>query len=121
MFVRKRWVDGGHNAKGVRIASSEGISCSIDCTLWFLSERVGMTEAVTVATTMGCDWKFAKIDVTQGVLVQWKGENCGAKQAHGKSRPQCFGLNNPGVCSRRGLVAQQASATVIFQISANHR
>jgi transcriptional regulator GlxA family with amidase domain len=72
--VRKRWVDGGHNAKGVRIASSGGISCGIDCTLWFLSERVGMKEAVTVATAMDYDWKFAKIDVTQGALVQWKGE-----------------------------------------------
>jgi hypothetical protein len=68
--VRKRWVDGGHNAKGVRIASSGGISCGIDCTLWFLSERVGMNEAVTVATTMDYDWKFAKIDVTQGEIVE---------------------------------------------------
>jgi transcriptional regulator GlxA family with amidase domain len=68
--VRKRWVDGGHNANGARIVSSGGISCGIDCTLWFLSERVGMKEAVTVATAMDYDWKFAHIDVTQGAIVQ---------------------------------------------------
>jgi transcriptional regulator GlxA family with amidase domain len=67
--VRKRWVDGGKNANGVRIVSSGGISCGIDCTLWFLSEKVGMKEAVTVATVMDYDWKFAKIDVTEGTLI----------------------------------------------------
>jgi transcriptional regulator GlxA family with amidase domain len=68
-IVRKRWVDGGKNAKGARIVSSGGISCGIDCTLWFLSEKVGMKEAVTVATVMDYDWKYAKIDVTEGALV----------------------------------------------------
>jgi transcriptional regulator GlxA family with amidase domain len=68
-IVRKRWVDGGKNANGVRIVSSGGISCGIDCTLWFLSEKVGMKEAVTVATIMDYDWKYAKIHVTEGVLV----------------------------------------------------
>ena len=67
--VRKRWVDGGKNAKGVRIVSSGGISYGIDCTLWFLSEKIGRKEAVTVATVMDYDWKYAKIDVTEGALV----------------------------------------------------
>jgi transcriptional regulator GlxA family with amidase domain len=68
-IVRKRWVNGGKNTKGVRIVSSGGISCGIDCTLWFLSEKVGMKEAVTVATIMDYDWKYAKIAVTEGALV----------------------------------------------------
>ena len=68
-IVRKRWVNGGTNAKGVRIVSSGGISCGIDCTLWFLSEKVGMKEAMTVATIMDYDWKYAEIAVTEGALV----------------------------------------------------
>ena len=67
--VRKRWVDGGTNAKGTRVVSSGGVSCGIDCTLWFLSERVGMKEAVMAATVMDYDWKYAKIDVTEGAVV----------------------------------------------------
>ena len=66
--VRKRWVDGGQNAKGVRIVSSGGVSCGIDCTLWYLSEKVGLKEAVMVATVMEYDWKYAKIDVTEGAI-----------------------------------------------------
>ena len=86
-IVRKRWVNGGLNAKGIRIVSSGGISCGIDCTLWwvpssavgwclemltcprFLSEKVGIKEAVNVATTMDYDWKYAKLDLTEGALV----------------------------------------------------
>lgn len=59
----------GKNTKGVRIGSSGGISCEIDCTLWFLSEKVGMKEAVTVTTIMDYDWKYAKIAVTEGALA----------------------------------------------------
>jgi hypothetical protein len=71
-IVRKRWVNGGKklkNTKGVRIGSSGGMSCGIDYTLWFLSEKVGMKEAVTVTTIMDYDWKYAKIAVTEGALA----------------------------------------------------
>jgi hypothetical protein len=62
-------------------------------------------KAVTVATTMDYDWKFAKIDVTQGALLQWKGEIVERNER----------------TENQDLNAQQAPATVVVQISANHR
>jgi cyclohexyl-isocyanide hydratase len=56
--VRKRWVDGGKNKAGVRILSSGGVSCGIDCALWYLSQALTLQEAVDTAMLMDYHWNY---------------------------------------------------------------
>ena len=54
--VRKRWVDGGVDANGIRVVSSGGISCGLDCMLWFVKEVLGIQSTVDVASMMDYEW-----------------------------------------------------------------
>lgn len=67
--VRKRWVDTGKLAGGVRLVTAGGVSCGIDCTLWMVSEIAGMSIAQAVAMGMDYDWKFSNIPLTEGQVV----------------------------------------------------
>jgi hypothetical protein len=40
--------------------------------LWFLSGKVDLKQAVTVVTVMDYDWKYVKVNVTEGALIQWR-------------------------------------------------
>ena len=68
---RKRWVDAGYTDLGVKLVTSGGISCGIDCMLWVVSELAdtGIAAADNVATTMDYNWTYSKIDVTTGWIV----------------------------------------------------
>lgn len=67
--VRKRWVDAGLLPSGVRLATAGGVSCGIDCTMWLVSEIVGMEAAKNVAKAMDYDWKYGGMSVTEGQIV----------------------------------------------------
>lgn len=51
-WVRKRWVDGGMTQNQIRIVSSGGIACGIDCMLWFVKEVLGLDSALAIANMM---------------------------------------------------------------------
>ena len=38
----------------------------------FECEKVGLKQAVTVVTVMDYDWKYVKVNVTEGALIQWR-------------------------------------------------
>ncbi|EIW80495.1 class I glutamine amidotransferase-like protein [Coniophora puteana RWD-64-598 SS2] len=54
---RVRWADGGRNAHGVRVISSGGVSCGIDATLFFVSEKYGRDTALKIAEIMEYTWR----------------------------------------------------------------
>lgn len=66
---RKRFVYGGVTETGVHIATSGGISCGIDCILWYVSKVVGLESAKKVAHFMDYPWGFAAVDHTEGYSV----------------------------------------------------
>jgi transcriptional regulator GlxA family with amidase domain len=70
--VRERWVNAGVLDGGVKLVTSGGVSCGIDCTLWLLSEiggAKGMDLANSVALVMDYDWKYPRPNITFGQLV----------------------------------------------------
>ena len=72
--IRERWVNGGVLDSGVKMATSGGVSCGIDCTLWLLSEIVGsdgLNVAKSVASMMDYDWVYTRPNeqITAGWIV----------------------------------------------------
>ncbi|KAJ9656064.1 hypothetical protein H2198_005224 [Neophaeococcomyces mojaviensis] len=66
---KTRFVDAGKNAKGVRIASSGGVCCGIDCTLWYVSEVVSIEAAKETAHFMDYNWSFVDVPSTMGHIL----------------------------------------------------
>lgn len=66
---RKRFIYAGVSRTGVKIATSGGISCGIDCVLWYVSQVVDLESAKKVAHFMDYPWGFAAVDYTQGYEV----------------------------------------------------
>ena len=66
---RARFVDAGIVKNETRVVTSGGISCGIDCVLWYVSQVVGLEEAKKVALFMDYPWGFASVDYTQGYKV----------------------------------------------------
>lgn len=66
---RKRFIYAGLSKTGVNIATSGGISCGIDCVLWYVSKVVNLESAKKVAHFMDYPWGFADVDYTKGYEV----------------------------------------------------
>ena len=66
---RKRFIYAGLSGSGVNIATSGGISCGLDCVLWYVSKVVDLESAKKVAHFMDYPWGFADIDYTKGYEV----------------------------------------------------
>lgn len=66
---RVRWVDCGKHETGVRIVTSGGVSCGIDCTLWYVSQVVDLERAKKVALFMDYNWSFEEVGYTRGHLI----------------------------------------------------
>ncbi len=70
--IRERWVNAGVLDGGVKLVTSGGVSCGIDCTLWLVSEiggANGMDLANGVALMMDYDWKYPRPNITVGQQV----------------------------------------------------
>jgi transcriptional regulator GlxA family with amidase domain len=68
--VRKRWVDGGRTASGVRIVTSGGVSCGIDAALWITSQLFDMERASAIANGMDYAWVFGNLKATSGHIIR---------------------------------------------------
>lgn len=55
-IVRKRWVDAGTNANGIRVLSSGGISCGLDAMLYFVKTVLGVQRAADISAMMDYVW-----------------------------------------------------------------
>lgn len=66
---RQRWVDAGVSKSGVRLVTSGGISCGIDCMLWYVSQVVDLESAKKVALFMDYPWVFTSVGHTEGYAV----------------------------------------------------
>lgn len=66
---RKRFIHAGATASGIQLATSGGISCGIDCVLWYVSKVVDLESAKKVAHFMDYPWGFAAVDHTEGYQV----------------------------------------------------
>ncbi|KEF57022.1 uncharacterized protein A1O9_07212 [Exophiala aquamarina CBS 119918] len=66
---RKRFIYSGRSKTGVNIATSGGISCGIDCVLWYVSIVMDLESAKKVAHFMDYPWGFADVDYTKGYEV----------------------------------------------------
>ena len=66
--VRERWVNAGVLDGGVKLVTSGGVSCGIDCVLWVVGEIVGMDSAKSVASMMDYDWIYTR---PNQVTVGW--------------------------------------------------
>lgn len=61
--IKERYVDAGVNDSGVRLVTSGGVSCGIDCTLWLVSELAGakgVDLANSISSVMDYEWRYPK-------------------------------------------------------------
>lgn len=69
--VRKRFVDAGKQAGGVRMITAGGVSCGMDAALWVAGSVYGQNVAVDIAKGMDYRWEYGadQVEVTEGWVV----------------------------------------------------
>jgi len=68
-IVKKRWVDAGKTASGVRVITSGGVSCGIDAALWMISQLFDMERASAIAKGMDYVWCFENSDAISARII----------------------------------------------------
>ena len=78
--IRKRWVDAGYGHPNVRVLSSGGISCGLDCMLYFVQETLGTQQAVDIASMMDYKWNEGIYEGFRPTFAENEDRKSGAMQ-----------------------------------------